>query len=285
MKTFLKLTERLFLDEFFMISLGAAALGMATLAQLQVPVSWDPVYLLLFSGTLVSYNWHRVLGMTQSGKLQLKAKPFRYIVLVFALLLMFVSIIFIKKATLLVLIPLAVVTLLYSLPLELPLWYFPLRKIPYLKVFLVAATWSVLTVWLPLAERMNMHNPLQISLIFMERFFLLFPLCLLFDIRDIRRDRELGMKTLPVALSVKTSLWLSVLSAFIFWTMVVAQSFITMHFYPAILAGLIFILFTGSLLCAKCKTHRNYYVLFVDGLLLLYGGLMVLGMWPDISLN
>ena len=279
MKTFLKLAERVFLDGFVLISLAAAALGMATLAQLQVPLSWDPVYLLLFSGTLVSYNWHRVLGMTQNGKLQIKAKPFRFIVLLFALLFMAVSIVFITKKAFLVLIPLSVVTLLYSLPLKMPLWYLPLRRIPYLKVFVVVVSWSVLTVWLPLAERMNVHNPLQIMLIFMERFFLLFPLCLLFDIRDISRDGKMGMKTLPVALGVKTSLWLSVLSAFIFWAMVVAQSFITMNFYPAILAGLIFILFTGSLLCPKCMAHRNYYLLFIDGLLLLYGGLMVLGMW------
>ena len=279
MKTLLRLSEHIFLDGFVLISLAAAALGMATFAQLQMPVSWDPVYLLLFSGTLVSYNWHRVIGMKQTGKLELKAKPFRFMMLLFALLLMAVSIFFIKKAALLVLVPLAVVTLLYSMPLELPIWYLPLRKIPYLKVFVVAVTWSVLTVWLPLAERMNMHNPLQILLIFMERFFLLFPLCLLFDIRDIRADRKLGMNTLPVALGVKTSLWISVVSAFIFWATVIAQSFITMNFYPAILAGLIFMLFTGSLLCPKCKAHRNYYVLFVDGLLLLYGGLMVLGMW------
>ena len=279
MKTFLKLTERLFLDEFLMISLAAAALGMATFAQLQEPISWDPVYLLLFSGTLVSYNWHHVMSMTQSGKIQLKAKPFRFIVLLIALIFMAISIVFITKVAFLILIPLSVVTLLYSLPLELPIWCLPLRKIPYLKVFVVAASWSVLTVWLPLAERMELQNPLQISLIFMERFFLLFPLCLLFDIRDIRPDRKMGMKTLPVALGVKTSLWLSILSAFIFWIMVVAQSFITMHFYPAILAGLIFILFAGSLLCPKCKAHRNYYLLFLDGLLLLYGGLMVLGMW------
>lgn len=279
MKTFLKLTERVFLDGFVLISLAAALLGMATLSQLHVPVSWDPVYLLLFSGTLVSYNWHRVLGMTQNGKLQIRAKPYRLIVLLFALLFMAVSIIFITKKAFLVLVPLSLVTLLYSLPLKLPLWYLPLRRIPYLKVFVVAGSWSVLTVWLPLAERMNVYNPLQISLIFMERFFLLFSLCLLFDIRDISSDRKLGMKTLPVALGVKTSLWLSVLSAFIFWIMVVAQSFITMNFYPAILAGLIFMLFTGSLLCPKCKAHRNYYVLFVDGLLLLYGGLMVMGMW------
>ncbi len=279
MKTFLKLSERLFLDEFLMISLAAAALGMATLAQLQIPISWNPAYLLLFSGTLASYNWHHVLSMTQSGRLKLKANPFRFIVLLIALILMAVSIVFITKEALLVLVPLAMVTLLYSLPLEVPLGYFPLRKIPYLKVFLVAATWAVLTVWLPLAGRMDVHNPLQIALILLERFFLLFPLCLLFDIRDIESDRKMGMKTLPVALGVKTSLWLSVLSALIFWAMVLAQSFITMHFYPAILAGLIFILHTGSLLCPKCMAHRNYYVLFVDGLLLLYGGLMVLGMW------
>lgn len=279
MKTFLKLTERLFLDGFVLISLAAAALGMATLAQLQVPLCWDPVYLLLFSGTLVSYNWHGILKIKQNGKLLFQAKPYHFIILLFALLLMAISIIFIRKATFWVLLPLGVVTLLYSMPLKLPLWYLPLRKVPYLKVFVVSATWSVLTVWLPLAERMDVHNPLQIGLIFMERFFLLFPLCLLFDIRDILPDKKMGMKTLPIVLGVKASLWISVLSAFIFWAMVVAQTFITMNFYPAILAGLIFILFTGSLLCPKCKAHRNYYVLFVDGLLLLYGGLMVWGMW------
>jgi 4-hydroxybenzoate polyprenyltransferase len=278
MNNFLRLSERLFLDGYILISLAAVALGMATLAQLEVPISSDPVYLLLFSGTLVSYNLHRVLKMPQNGKLHLKGRRFRYILLLFALSLLAVSIFYIQKTAILVLFPLAVITFLYSVPLRLPIWSLPLRKIPYIKVFLVAATWSALTVWLPLAEMADVNKPLQTGLIFIERFFLLLAVTIPFDIRDLNDDKHLGMKTLPIVLGIRASLWISGAAAFLFWATVVLQALVMNNFYPTIPATIIFLLFTGLLICGKCSTHRLFYVFFIDGLLLLYGLLMVLGM-------
>jgi 4-hydroxybenzoate polyprenyltransferase len=278
MNNLLRPCERLFLDGFILISLAAVALGMATLAQLELPIAWDPVYLLLFSGTLVSYNLHRVLKMPKNGKLHLKGRQFRFAFLLLALLLLAVSIFFIQEATLLVLFPLAVITFLYSVPLRLPVWSLPLRRIPYIKVFVVAVTWSVLTVWLPLTESVDMTKPLQTWLIFIERFFLLLAATIPFDIRDYLRDREMGMKTLPIALGIKASLWISGAAAFLFWATVVLQAIVMNNFYPTIPATIIFVLFTGLLICMKCRTHRLFYVFYIDGLLLLYGLLMVLGM-------
>lgn len=274
----MRISERLFLDGFILISLAAVALGMATLAQLEVPISWDPVYLLLFSGTLVSYNLHRVLKMPKNGKLHFNGSQFRFVLLTAGLLLLTISFVFIQKTAILVLLPLAVIAFLYSVPLRLPIWSLPLRKIPYIKIFVVAATWSALTVWLPLAEMADVHKPLQTWLIFIERFFLLLALTIPFDIRDLKGDKQLGMKTLPIALGIKTSLWVSGAAAFLFWATVVVQAFVMHYFYPIIPATVVFALFTGLLICGKCSSHRHFYLFYIDGLLLLYGGLMVLGM-------
>lgn len=278
MNNFLRLSERFFLDGFILISLAAVALGLATLAQLEMPLSYDPVYLLLFSGTLVSYNLHRILRIPKNGKLHLKGRQFRFAFLLFSLMLLAVSIFFIKEATLLVLFPLAVITFLYSVPLRLPFWSLPLRRIPYIKVFVVAVTWSVLTVWLPLAEIADTPTSLETWLIFTERFFLLLAVTIPFDIRDCQRDKEMDMKTLPIALGIKTSLWISGIAAILFLTTVGFQAFIMSYFYPLIPATIIFGLFISLLICGKCSSHSLYYVFYIDGLLLLYGILMVLGM-------
>ncbi|MDY0104614.1 MAG: UbiA family prenyltransferase [Lentimicrobium sp.] len=278
MNNLLRLCERLFLDGFILISMAAVALGMATLAQLELPIVWDPVYLLLFSGTLVSYNLHRILKIPKNGKLQLKGRQFRFALLLLSLMLLAVSIFFIKEATLLVLFPLAVITFLYSVPLRLPFWSLPLRRVPYIKVFVVAVTWSVLTVWLPLAEVADTRTSLPTWLIFTERFFLLLAVTIPFDIRDYQRDKEMDMKTLPIALGIKTSLWISGIAALFFLAMAGFQAFKMSYFYPLISATIIFGLFIGLLLCEKCRSHRHYYVFYIDGLLLLYGILMVSGM-------
>ena len=97
------------------------------------------------------------------------------------------------------LLPLAALALLYSWPLGR--WRGQrraLREVPLLKVFLIAGVWTAVTVGLPALAR---HHPLADAAgLLTQRFCLVLALAIVFDIRDLSRDRAAGTRTFPVLL-------------------------------------------------------------------------------------
>jgi 4-hydroxybenzoate polyprenyltransferase len=75
--------------------------------------------------------------------------------------------------------------------------YIPLRDIPLLKVFLIAYVWSAVTVQLPLMEAGKDLFAGENLLIFLRRFLFIFALTLVFDIRDLYKDKQSGTLTFP----------------------------------------------------------------------------------------
>ena len=99
------------------------------------------------------------------------------------------------------LLPLTVLALVYSWPLVR--WQGQrraLREVPLLKGFLIAGVWSAITVGLP---ALALHRPLAEALgLLTQRFCLVLALTIVFDIRDLSRDRAAGTRTFPVVLGV-----------------------------------------------------------------------------------
>ena len=97
------------------------------------------------------------------------------------------------------LLPLAALALLYSWPLAR--WRGQrraLREVPLLKIFLIAGVWSAITVGLP---TLALHRPLAEAVgLLAQRFCLVLALAIVFDIRDLSRDRAAGTRTFPVVL-------------------------------------------------------------------------------------
>ena len=94
--------------------------------------------------------------------------------------------------------PLAGLALLYSWPV----WRWrgrrwALREVPLLKGFLIAGVWTAVTVGLPVL----LHHPLNlisVEKLMGQRFCLVAALTVVFDLRDLSRDRAAGLATLPV---------------------------------------------------------------------------------------
>ena len=99
------------------------------------------------------------------------------------------------------LLPLAALALLYSWPLVY--WRGQrraLREVPLLKGFLIAGVWSAITVGLP---ALALHRPLaEAAGLLAQRFCLVLALTIVFDIRDLSRDRAAGTRTIPVVLGL-----------------------------------------------------------------------------------
>jgi hypothetical protein len=87
-------------------------------------------------------------------------------------------------------LPVFLVSILYSLPfLPGKNKRIPLRDVPFLKVFLIAGVWSALTVLLPLLIAGENLDTEYNQTLLLRRFLFIFALTLLFDIRDVQKDK------------------------------------------------------------------------------------------------
>lgn len=116
---------------------------------------------------------------------------------------------------------LVVLSLLYSLPV-VPLRgrFVPLRDIPLLKIFLIAYVWTSVTVWLPLAIVNQNIAATTIWLLFSQRFTFVLTITIIFDIRDVERDKVTRTVTLPGTIGVKRAKYIAWLSLGLFCMLV-----------------------------------------------------------------
>ncbi len=140
-----------------------------------------------------------------------------------------------------------------------------LRDLHFLKIFLLAAVWSWITVWLPAAELQADHSR-GVLLMGLERFAFIFALVIPFDIRDLEIDRHTGVKTIPGALGVKPSIVLA------FLLLAAMMAFAALNTYStgvltglAISAGISFLL----ILFARQVRHDYYFSGLLDGMMIL----------------
>jgi len=92
----------------------------------------------------------------------------------------------------------------------------PLRNIPLLKIFLIAYVWSCVTVILPLLAGNKLAISWAVAVLFTRRFCFLFALTLLFDIRDLKKDKITRTLTFPGLVGVANTKVLASLLLLVF---------------------------------------------------------------------
>ncbi len=97
--------------------------------------------------------------------------------------------------------------------------YRRLKDIPGIKSVVVAFTWAVTTVWVPVL--VSGSRPSGIGVLFLWNFLLWFVNTVFFDMGDMRGDRLEGTRTLPLLLGFRTCrrllLALALLAAVVLW--------------------------------------------------------------------
>lgn len=194
------------------------------------------------------------------------------------LLIILVSFIYVNAEVKHIFLVSGFIALLYSFPPNGWLGYLSLRKVPLLKTFLVALIWSAVTVLIPLAGSYMEIPAGHISRIFTGRFLLIFSLALLFDERDSDTDRKNGIKTFPNIFGRKMTQWLVVLQLVLFVIGSLEGAGIYGQLYPFVSALMIAALLTFLTFCYRCRTNPYFYIVFLDGTLIIYS-LMVIGGW------
>jgi 4-hydroxybenzoate polyprenyltransferase len=164
---------------------------------------------LVFFGILSMYNFQRlykreiyIIGSLSPRHQWIAAysAELRSVTIVSTLCAAILALIIPIKVTL-GLLPAVLLTLAYSIPI-IPVKgkRIRLRELPGAKIFLVAAVWTWVTVFMPFCAGEISADTSQLYLIATERFFFCLLITLPFDYRDLAVDSASGLRTLPVLL-------------------------------------------------------------------------------------
>lgn len=276
---------RLLINSNIFISLSAVALTVTTQIQLGLNPQWHPYLFLIFFATLFEYNLHRLITiLTNSDALNsdkhnwVKDKLKWFYLLMFLSVIGFViSVIEAKFKVLLTLAPIAVLTLFYSTPLSKSAkGIFRLRQIPFLKIFLISFVWATVTVLLPVIHSEKEYNNFHILTMIIERFLFVFAITIPFDVRDMTADQQGGLKTIPLIIGEKKSIYSSIIALILFLAIAAFHYSITNQLLIICAFAVSFLTTIIFLTNEKIRNLPLYYYGILDGTMLLQG-VLVLG--------
>ncbi len=258
-----------------LVSLCAALLVSVTQMLLAAP---NGIYLEVFTfcATLAVYNFQRIFpfifgeiteGLNQ--RQQWILKHLSPLILMSSFSLLFATIIYLfrieyKFQVALMLFPLFLVSFWYAVDLK-KAFKFPakrfkkLRMVPYLKIFLIGLTWSLVTIGLPLIEAQAPLNNPDVWWLFLERMLFLFAITLPFDIRDMKQDEKYQVLTIPNKIGVKATVRLSLILLMAFGLLSLLRTWLLPHTAFAAWPLLISAIITAGIISKANPEKSEYY--------------------------
>ncbi|MBL0341460.1 MAG: UbiA family prenyltransferase [Bacteroidetes bacterium] len=88
------------------------------------------------------------------------------------------------------------------------------------KNILLSLIWATSTVWFPLAGNENLGIGPELTFMFLRRFFFIYALATIYDIRDLKDDSKIGMQTIAIKLGVSGTKLLATASLLLFCTFI-----------------------------------------------------------------
>lgn len=145
-----------------------------------------------------------------------------------------------------------------------------LRDVGFLKIFLIAFVWAIVTIVLPFLEIQNdSKNTFFLTLMCLERMSFIFALCIPFDIRDIDWDSRTSIRTIPLSIGVEKAKFVSYCALII--TISMSYLLTNNKIYSATqFLGLIVVYLLTALIVSKTTKNRSDYFFYggVDGMIL-----------------
>lgn len=237
-------------------------------------------YWFVFFGTLCSYNFHWYLTPKEiDGPVSLKTgwsqqnRRLHLAIATLSTLAAFVCFILLWRHWVWLMLT-GVFTLLYSAP-KLPFAFtVKLRKIAYGKTIFLSLAWAHITTMLPLLIADTEWHA-EHFLFSINRFFYIYAICILFDLRDRERDKAEGIKSLITYYSrqqIDKLFWgcLAIFFITTFW--------LYMYFSTGIVLSLLIPGLVLSFFYRWFKTHHSDYVYYfiLDGLMVFSLPLMLI---------
>ena len=134
------------------------------------------------------------------------------------------------------------------------LYPFGLRRIPFLKIFIISLVWAISTLLLLVLEN-NIPISQNIVLHLISRFLFVFAITIPFDIRDLKYDAQ-NLRTIPLFFGTPKSRFIAVFALFICGVIVIFQHLEKALISPNLLA-LILLYFVASIFIAKSDERKE----------------------------
>lgn len=193
------------LSHSIFIAVCAVGLSFQTALLLHINLTVH-LYSFIFFSTLSSYNFYWLLSAYAFSGQSVRTVVKRYFsnVIIFAIAIAGLMISLPYITSLLPVIGVGLIlTLLYTIPL-LPFKIFHItRRAGLLKTFLLALTWTFVTVYIPY-KQVPTGNLTTLAMLFANRFLFMLMLCIIFDARDTNVDKIRGLQSLTTIIKART---------------------------------------------------------------------------------
>lgn len=234
----------------------------------------------VMANTLCIYNLHYFIknlppGVSDRADWSLHYRWIHPVLIAFGCLVSLVCLFLLPLKVIGISVGLGLLSLGYSLPI-LP---FPQKKRlkdwGLLKLFLLAIVWTSVTVLMPMFYWNKSFEAYEVE--FLLRFTFMLPLCIAFDIRDMETDRENSIYTLPNAIGLQNcyrlmDFFLLVLLGLAIW------QYARYPILARLISALGIIILTKTVLILSRRYRSDiFYLLFIDGMMLIYAAFIVLG--------
>ncbi len=274
-----------FINSSIWVALSVCALVVITCINHNVIVNY-PLLLLIFSGTIVGYNFVKYfekenLKLLRDAKLDLQlfqlknrrqhfllSKKIVWIMTMFAAVLcIYLLFVLHLNSLFILLIPMAL-TFFYAISFRRK----SLRAISGVKIYVVGFVWAFVTVLFPLYEY-GVEISTDVLLTFVQRLIFVVLLILPFEIRDLQVD-DISLGTMPQRVGViNTKLY----------GFLLAMLFLCLEFFKdevlevnLLVLPLVFVISVLFLVFATEKQSKYYASFFVEGIPVFWLGLLLI---------
>lgn len=274
-----------FIDLLFYSNLWIALAAYAMAAQTQYlilgHIEPSPFLGFTFTATLFLYAIHRLVGLSKAKPFQENGRysviqRFKTHILLYALiaagLACYCFMLMPYRLQLGCLFP-----CFLSLGYVLPLFgnQRRLRDFNYIKIFLIAISWSWITVLLT-AQELSLSSQFAVYLMFVERALFVFAITIPFDIRDLAVDKFNKVKTIPAVWGVKPAKNLAYAALLLSAALIVLSIFTSFYALNTGIALLISLAIAVLAVWGSGRyEHDYYYTGFVDGTMLIQALLVI----------
>lgn len=266
------------------IAIAAVLFTIQAQIQLGMDPRLHPYLLLIFFATLSEYNLHKFVAVffykhaLIENKFQWIAKNLKlFYFIVFSSMAGFIITVFFAKITVLVaLLPLGMLTFLYSFPIyKKGVQLFRLREVPFAKIFIISFVWSATSIVLPIIQAEITVSLSMIFLLIFERFLFVFAITVPFDIRDKDSDINAGLKTLPIILGERNAMIIANSTLILFIIISFCHYFISEKLFLVYALNLSAVFTLFVLNNNNLKHNKHYHYGWLDGMMSLQGLLAI----------
>ena len=226
------------------------ALGLTASTEVLFGTANFKVSQFVFSATIFTYNFQRIIRIKKGLKHTQKAWLANQNIAIYVLMACggLVSAYRFFEFQLLTQVVIVIVGLLSVL------YPFGLRKIPFIKIFVISFVWTISTMLLLVIEN-NLLISQNIALHLLSRFLFVFAITIPFDIRDLKYDAQ-NLRTIPLFFGVLKSQFIAVSALFICGVLAIFQYLENALIFSNLLA-LILLYFLSSIFIVKSDEIRG----------------------------